>query len=565
MHDRRRGGAPRAHHHLLTVVTVMVVVLMLALPDAAASTVHRFALIMGNNQGAPGSPLLRHADQDARRIKDVLSELGEVPREQIVLLNDAGVGEVRRALNNLEERFEAVRRSENDRVIFIIYYSGHGTAEYLELGETRLPLIELRDRIQHSGATLALAILDACHSGAFIRAKGGHRAPSFPLPIDQQLLSEGFAVLASSSMSERSQESDEVRGSFFTHYLVSGLRGAADYSGDGLVTLSEAYMFTYHQTVVRSTASGGGPQHPHFDYDLSGAGDLVLTRLEHANATIEFPSGSNGSFMLVAPGSGSVVAELPLDGQTARRLAVRAGEYTLFDLTDRQILSQDITVAEGGVHRVDIAALNPVTAANFRGKGPIVAMVRRDERPATTLSLSPKFGFQGIMNSSIRQELLAPALLFGLEATWERVGIDNLSLTTDLLASYGTQQMRFSDELGDRTPGSQRMFQLNFGLTALYSLRWGPLTAGVGPRVAGLYLRREVDGEFAMQGSKRSDQDAFTITPQGVARLTYRPLDWLVMSLEGRVGYLRLTLDSRSHHLGYGEAFVMLGLTPSSI
>ena len=45
---------------------------------------------------------------------------------------------------------------------------------------------------------------------------------------------------------EAAQESDRICASYFTHYLVSGFRGAADLSGDGKVTLNEAYQFAFN-------------------------------------------------------------------------------------------------------------------------------------------------------------------------------------------------------------------------------------------------------------------------------------------------------------------------------
>ena len=59
--------------------------------------------------------------------------------------------------------------------------------------------------------------------------------------------------LAATAASEDAQESDELRGSFFTHYLVSGLLGAADEDGDGAVTLAEAYDHAYAAT-LRATS-----------------------------------------------------------------------------------------------------------------------------------------------------------------------------------------------------------------------------------------------------------------------------------------------------------------------
>ena len=71
----------------------------------------------------------------------------------------------------------------------------------------------------------------------------------------------GHAYLTSSSADEAAQESDRIGGSFFTHFLVTGLRGAADADSDKRVTLDEAYRFAFDETLARTEAIGGGPQH----------------------------------------------------------------------------------------------------------------------------------------------------------------------------------------------------------------------------------------------------------------------------------------------------------------
>ena len=64
--------------------------------------------------------------------------------------------------------------------------------------------------------------------------------PKTKSPDPDDLASTGEALLTSSAADENALESKEIRGSFFSHHLVSGLRGAADSSGDGQVTLAEA-------------------------------------------------------------------------------------------------------------------------------------------------------------------------------------------------------------------------------------------------------------------------------------------------------------------------------------
>ena len=83
---------------------------------------------------------------------------------------------------------------------------------------------------------------------------------------------QGYAFLTSSSENEAAQESERLRGSFFTHALLTGLRGAADVSGDGKVTLNEAYQFAFNETLVQTTPTQAGAQHPAYDIKMAGTG-----------------------------------------------------------------------------------------------------------------------------------------------------------------------------------------------------------------------------------------------------------------------------------------------------
>ena len=68
----------------------------------------------------------------------------------------------------------------------------------------------------------------------------------------------GHAFLTSSAADERAQESDRIAASYFTYYLVSGLRGAADINPDKRVTLQEAYQFASQETLARTERSQAG-------------------------------------------------------------------------------------------------------------------------------------------------------------------------------------------------------------------------------------------------------------------------------------------------------------------
>ena len=103
-------------------------------------------------------------------------------------------------------------------------------------GDDRYSYRTLRDRLDQIPADVRIAVLDACSSGAFTRVKGGRARP--PFMIDEAADMRGHAFLTSSAETEAAQESDRIRASYFTHYLISGFRGAADVSGDSKVTLN---------------------------------------------------------------------------------------------------------------------------------------------------------------------------------------------------------------------------------------------------------------------------------------------------------------------------------------
>src|SRR5439155_22262890 len=94
------------------------------------------------------------------------------------------------------------------------------------------------------------------------------------------------------------------------HNLISGLRGAADTSGDKQITLAEAYRYAYDRTVSATSMLPVGVQHPSYDYRLSGQGELVLASLLKPSATLVVPEGSEGSLVTEVVRD-QVVVELP--------------------------------------------------------------------------------------------------------------------------------------------------------------------------------------------------------------------------------------------------------------
>ena len=131
------------------------------------------------------------------------------------------------------------------------------------------------------------------------RTKGARKGPAFEIAADGMHETQGLVLLTSSSADEDSQESDALAGSYFSHHFASGLRGGADRSGDRVVTLSEAYEYAYARTVAETAETAAGAQHPTFDYDLKGNGNLVLSELGLGREGLYVPAHAPGGRLLL--------------------------------------------------------------------------------------------------------------------------------------------------------------------------------------------------------------------------------------------------------------------------
>ena len=135
----------------------------------------------------------------------------------------------------------------------------------------------------------------------------------------------GHAFLTASSADEAAQESDRIGAAFFTHYLVSGLRGAADANRNGHVTLHEAYQFAYHETLRRTERTAAGPQHPRYDFQLAGTGDFVMTDLSATGAALVLDENVAGR-IYVRDQSGRLLVELRKEPFVSGRAGPGAGQ-----------------------------------------------------------------------------------------------------------------------------------------------------------------------------------------------------------------------------------------------
>lgn len=327
----------------------VALLLLLALASSARAETRRIAVLVANNVGSGARPPLRYAENDAHKLGQTLTELGGVRSEDLITLNGRSLDSVRATLDDMRRRIERYHQKPQTRVVVLFYFSGHSDGESLELGTSRLGFSELRERLNGSGADVRLVIIDSCRSGALLAEKGGTPGPGFQIRLSDEVASTGEALLTSSAADEMALESREIRGSFFTHHLVSGLRGAADASGDGQVTLAEAYQYAFSHTVTATASTLPGPQHPAYDYRLAGQGELVLASLTQPDAAILLPSGFE-RILVINLDRDQVMAELPTGASL--RLAVPAGTYGVRGWRGKKAFAARVVVDKGAARVV---------------------------------------------------------------------------------------------------------------------------------------------------------------------------------------------------------------------
>jgi hypothetical protein len=310
---------------------------------------------------------LRYAEDDARRVAATLAELSGYPADAIDVVVRPTPDALRAHLDRLAARVAGDRAAGRQaRVVF--YYSGHARSTALDLGPDELALGELRQRLFAIPATLTVVVLDACQSGAFSQVKGAEPAADFSFNLRQHLDASGVAVLASSSGAELSQESEQLRSSYFTHHLLVGLRGAGDLDRDGQVSIDEAYRYAYQQTLLATAQTAVGGQHPSLEFDLKGHGNVPLSFPRAASASIELPGGLEGQTLIEDRRARTVVAEIYKARGAPVRIAVAPGEYSVLVRRGSQLLRCEVQVGSGGAV-VDLDRCTSETAAVATSKG----------------------------------------------------------------------------------------------------------------------------------------------------------------------------------------------------
>ncbi|MEW6350868.1 MAG: caspase family protein [Thermodesulfobacteriota bacterium] len=242
-----------------------------------------YALVVGiSTYRNPDIPALNVSHRDAKDFAQFIEsqkELFNKTRLKLLVNEEATRAEIVKYLY-----YEIPKAGKNDTVI--LFFSGHGTIDpmrpgqffflswdadpgYLEASAINMSGLKF---LRELDCPRVVMIADACHAGGFSR--WNPKMATVPVKSFMQdfLASSGRVIITSSRPNEFSLETERLRNSVFTHYFIEGLKGAADFDGNGVVSVNEIYTYVYDRTKNETD----GAQHPQFEGTVEGVFPLAL-------------------------------------------------------------------------------------------------------------------------------------------------------------------------------------------------------------------------------------------------------------------------------------------------
>lgn len=215
-----------------------------------------YVLSAGISEYRTFRPKLRFAAKDAHDVASIMDaqrSRGVYGRAEVATCTDSDATKSR-VLSHLDH----IAAKSTARDVVIIFLAGHGVFD--RQGRAYfLPFDASPDDIETTGIEYGrlmnalksihgkvLLLLDACFSGAVLSSVESTVLARGSL---QQATRQGddMVVFCSSTIAQHSTEDPSWRNGAFTKALLEGLRGAADYAGDGMVTASRLGAYLSHR------------------------------------------------------------------------------------------------------------------------------------------------------------------------------------------------------------------------------------------------------------------------------------------------------------------------------
>jgi formylglycine-generating enzyme len=269
-----------------------------AVRRAAKPASKRWALLIGVEDYVRLEKL-HYCGADMRALREQLTRCG-FPKRQITLLEDtAADNRYRPFKSSIEDQFDqALKMVERDDLL-LVAFSGHGVSikgkSYLCPVDTKLTDADsmicvetLYERLSKCPAALKVVLVDACRDDP--RLGGDKSAASAP---DQRELAatlerppEGIYCLTSCSPGERSKEDPKLGHGVFMHFVLDGLRGAADTRNRGKVSLEDLCRYARDETKFYVREKFNDIQRPYYRIESSDDFDIAQVAIREITNSI---------------------------------------------------------------------------------------------------------------------------------------------------------------------------------------------------------------------------------------------------------------------------------------
>jgi WD40 repeat protein len=219
-----------------------------------------WAVVIGINdysKSKNGFKRLPYAVNDAKAVKKFLiNSLGFSENKIFSLYNGEAT---KKRIEQLLAETLPKKVSEDDRIV--IYFSGHGDQEQLRRGKkfgylipfdgnknslypTCISVNQLQYFSEKNPAKQMLFILDSCFSGLAGVVKKGKIPKETRKQVEAFIKTEGRQIMTAGGADETTVMSKEWNNhSVYTLYLLKGLRGAADYNKDKVISIRELQVY----------------------------------------------------------------------------------------------------------------------------------------------------------------------------------------------------------------------------------------------------------------------------------------------------------------------------------
>lgn len=463
-----------------TILTILSLLISLNVYSADNRQINRYAILVGANDGGDERAILRYAETDAKMMAKVFSDIGGINTDSSILLLNPTKSSLLDSFNTIKEYISSA--DENTRTELIFYYSGHSDEDGLLIRDSHLYYRDLKNAIKKTNADVKIGILDSCSSGAFTKLKGGRH--SAPFLVDESIETEGHAFITSAAEDEAAQESNRLQASFFTHYLVSALRGAADTSLDGKVSLHEAYSYASRETLARTETTQAGAQHASYDFRLTGAGDLVLTDLRDAESTLTLIEDDFGRFF-IRDENDNLISEVNKKYGTILNISVPASTYTIIKEVDGLYSKQILDIGKGQTKKIYPKNYISFTPESNVVRGNRTNQIEYEFNVPETTAIFGWSTMDKVRNAKLQISLFAKAgSLDGFQLSLANMVVNDVK---------GAQVSLFANMNGGDLSG--------FQLTGLYNITGGHIeNYGVQLSTLFNYISHGSDG-FLFQGS----------------------------------------------------------------